>query len=498
MNIVLVMIDSLNRHYLSAYADSTVATPNLDRFAGSAWRFDNHFVGSLACIPARRELFAGRKEMMWRPWGPLEPYDHRLPQLLADSGYTTAIVTDHYHYWEEAANSYMQSFQSADLIRGHEVDFYKQRVPDGEPVPAWVENIEQWRSLGQARQYYANVMDFEDEEDFFPAKVFGRASRWLEENSSKSPFFLQVESFDVHEPFHVPEPYASMYADPSGMAKFNIWPPYQNLRHMNDFMSRTTPEELEFIRAQYAGKLTMVDAWFGKLLDRIDEQGLWEDTMVIVATDHGHDLGEHNAFAKQYPNYDTHSNIPLFVWHPENPVGGQNIGELTQTVDLFSTTLDAAGVPQPEDTHSRSFLPLLSDSDGASGREALLYGQFGQGVCATDGEWTIFKSPESDGPLHYYSSMIYRSLHWNTVSQPTSQGHFIPGVELPQWQVPVDVAPRSRTNFLFNRREDPSQSENLWDSEPRQRARMLDVLHDLLRQEGAPREQYSRLGLTEV
>ncbi|MEJ7763575.1 MAG: sulfatase-like hydrolase/transferase, partial [Thermomicrobiales bacterium] len=138
MNVVVVLIDSLNRHALSAYGPSPVATPNLDAFAGRAWRLDNHFVGSLPCMPARREIFAGFKEMMWRPWGPLEPFDHRLPKLLADHGHATGIVTDHYHYWEPLGNEYVQSFRSAEFIRGHESDFWKLPVPAGEPVPGWV------------------------------------------------------------------------------------------------------------------------------------------------------------------------------------------------------------------------------------------------------------------------------------------------------------------------------------------------------------------------
>ena len=107
MNVILVLIDSLNRHHLSAYETSPVSTPNLDRLFEKAWRFDNHFVGSLPCMPARREIFAGRKDFLWRPWGPLEPFDDRLPRLLEQRGYSTAIVTDHYHYWEEEANGYM-------------------------------------------------------------------------------------------------------------------------------------------------------------------------------------------------------------------------------------------------------------------------------------------------------------------------------------------------------------------------------------------------------
>ena len=498
MNIVLVLIDSLNRHYLSAYGPSSVATPNLDAFAAKAWRFDNHFIGSLACIPARRELFAGFKEMMWRPWGPLEPYDARLPRLLGQRGYTTALVTDHYHYWEEPGNGYMQSFQSVDLIRGHEFDFWQQPIPADEPVPQWVQNIDVWRP-GQGRWYYANVKGFEGEEDFFPAKVMTSAARWLGENAGKAPFFLQVESFDVHEPFHVPEPYASMYGNGADRDRFTVWPPYQDRQRQAEFTASTTPEELAFIRSQYAGKLTMVDRWFGELLAAFDRLGLWDDTMVVLTTEHGHDLCEGGAFAKAYTHFDTHANLPLFVWHPAYPGHGRAIAGLTATVAVFATVLEATGAPVPTPTHSRTFMPLLLQ-DRADTHEALIYGTFGQGVCCTDGEWTIFKSPERDGPLYSYSSLLYQSLASppgavRPIPQPIGQGSFIPGVDLPQWQTLRDVRPNTRENFLFHRREDPGQTRNVWEAEPQQRARMLGVLVDLLTEEGCPPEQYVRLGL---
>lgn len=493
MNVLLVLIDSLNRHHLPAYGESPVFTPNLDRFASKALRFDNHFVGSLPCMPARREIFSGHKEMMWRPWGPLEPYDARLPRLLEEKGYSTAIVTDHYHYWEEEANGYIQSFQGTKLVRGHEVDFWKQPISDDEPVPRWVENIEKWRPGDWGRRYYANIKDFGGEEDFFPAKVMKGAVGWLEENSQKVPFFLQVESFDVHEPFHVPEPYASMYGDGSARDKFTLWPPYQDTEQLRRFVSTASAEEIEYIRSQYYGKLTMVDRWFGKLLDKLDELSLWEHTMVVVTTDHGHDLGERGVFGKRYPHFDTHANIPMFVWHPEYPGDGRSIAALTSTVDLFATTLGAAGVPISAHTHSKSFMPLLKGED--NGCEALLYGTFGQGVCCTDGEWTLFKSPERGKPLYYYSSMIFKSLTANSVNSAESSGYFVPGVDLTQWQVPVEVEPLSQEDFLFHRAEDPGQKENLWKAEPQQRNRMLGVMRDLLAEEGTPDEQYARLGI---
>ena len=169
MNIILVLIDSVNRNALSPYGGREFATPNLQAFADRAWRFDNHFVGSLPCMPARREIFSGTMNFQWRPWGPLEPFDLRLPKLLEQGGYSTAIVTDHYHYWEESANGYIQSFQSAEFVRGHELDFWKPLLPEND-LPQWVRNVEKWRP-GYGRRYYSNVAEFNDETDYFTAKV---------------------------------------------------------------------------------------------------------------------------------------------------------------------------------------------------------------------------------------------------------------------------------------------------------------------------------------
>ena len=503
MNIVLVLVDSLNKDYLRIYDPSSKCrTPNLDGLADKSFVFDDHFMGSLPCMPARREIFSGRKDFLWRPWGPLEVYDPRLPRVVASGGHNTGMVTDHYHYWEEMANGYIQGFQSTTFIRGHETDFWKLR--DDSDVPAWVEKMSEFRAAEHMRQYYANVKGFKGEEDYFPAKVFTAAADWLDENADKGPFFLQVESFDVHEPFDVPEPYASMYSNGGDKSQFNIWPPYQIYKDLDAFMAQTTPEELAFLRSQYAGKVTMVDRWLGKLFDKLDELSLWDDTMVIFTTDHGHDLGERGAFGKQYPHYDSHANIPLVVWHPEYPGGGRHVGGLTQTVDLFASVLDAAGVEPPESNrHSRSALPVLRNPDDGI-RDAIIYGTFGQGICVTDGDWTLFKSPVEGQPLYIYSTMIAQPLLVDNPGDgrvgalpavPEEQGRFDPSVPYPQWKIPIEIDPRTRENFLFHRKEDPGQIRNLWDREPGQRERLLGLARSLLDEEGHPAEQLKRLGL---
>ena len=497
MNIVLILIDSLSRNFLSAYGATGYHTPNLDHFAQRATRFENHYVGSLPCMPARREIFTGRKEMMWRPWGPLEHYDARLPRILAEHGYATAIVTDHYHYWEEAANGYVQCFDSMDLVRGHELDNWKRSVTDAEEVPEWVKRVERWRP-GQARRYFANAREFHDESDFTPARTMNSAARWLRENYGKQKFFLQIESFDVHEPFYVPEPYSSMYGKGINRDRFTLWPPYQDPDDLARFMATTSEDELSFIRAQYAGKLSLLDRWLGEVLATLETSSAFNDTCVILTTDHGHDLGARGQFGKEYPHYDSHANIPLFVWLPETASAGGVVGDLTATVDLFATILDIAGIKENPSPHSRSFLPLLR-GEAAQLHESLIYGTFGQGVCVTDGEWTLFKSPErfDNSELYVYSTLWYKSLLAREIGAPVDSGRFIPGVDAPQWKFPVRMRMRPRTieNFLYNRIDDPTQAANLWAKATEARTKMLRRLKGMLEAEGCPPEQYKRLGL---
>ena len=400
-------------------------------------------------------------------------------------------MTDHYHYWEEAANGYLQSFESTHLVRGHELDNWHPLVKTDGSLPKWVENVEKWRP-GFGKRYYSNVKDFQGEEDYFPAKVFSGASDWLEANGENQPFYLHVESFDVHEPFDVPEPYASRYGDGTLRDDYTLWPPYQDPDVLAQFNATTSEEELGFIRSQYAAKVTMVDTWFGHFMASLENQDLMDNTMVILTTDHGHDLGERGVFGKQYPHWDSHAHIPLFIYHPQYDSGSTS--SLSATVDLHATILEAAGSPH-RPPHGYSLLPMLGDKTHGV-QEGLLYGTFGQGVCCTDGTWTLFKSPdESNTPLYAYSSMILDSLTVDTVKDPVDSGYFIDGVALQQWKIPVEVRPLATSNYLFNRATDPKQMNNHWEAEENERARMLALLKQLLKQEGCPEEQLERLGL---
>tara|TARA_Y100001934_G_C11921427_1_gene571400 strand:+ start:121 stop:546 length:426 start_codon:yes stop_codon:yes gene_type:complete len=125
----MVMFDSLNRHMLPPYGCDWIHAPNFERLAQRAITFNRSYVGSMPCMPARRELHTGRYNFLHRSWGPLEPFDDSAPAILKDQGIYSHLITDHFHYWEDGAGAtYHNRYSSAELVRGQEGDLWKARV----------------------------------------------------------------------------------------------------------------------------------------------------------------------------------------------------------------------------------------------------------------------------------------------------------------------------------------------------------------------------------
>ena len=122
MRTIFVLFDSLNRSAIGAYHGTSVRTPNFDRFAKRAMTFDRHYVGSLPCMPARRDMHTGRLNFTHRSWGPLEPFDNSFAQSLKSHGIYTHLVSDHLHYFEDGGSGFHTRFSSWDFIRGQEYD----------------------------------------------------------------------------------------------------------------------------------------------------------------------------------------------------------------------------------------------------------------------------------------------------------------------------------------------------------------------------------------
>lgn len=110
MRAVMVMFDSLNRHMLPSYGCRETIAPNFERVARQTVQFDTCYAGSLPCMPARRELHTGRYNFLHRSWGPLEPFDDSMPEILSRLGVHTHLTTDHYHYLQDGGATYHTLF----------------------------------------------------------------------------------------------------------------------------------------------------------------------------------------------------------------------------------------------------------------------------------------------------------------------------------------------------------------------------------------------------
>lgn len=535
-NVIFLSIDSLRRDFLGIYdqpydwvTEMDVETDNLDRFGEMAVTFDTHYVGSLPCMPARREWQTGTQEFLWRPWGPIESFDKTIPQLTRGNDTLTQLVTDHFHLFQHGSNGYFEDYHGFEFIRGHEDDAWKTSPysPDKTLLSQVLYDVnpsddgkleeavdEDWgdgpRSgpsnvagdpydLKEYRprwSYVRNVSDFDDEEDFFAPKVFKRATEWIGDNTDWDKWFLQIDEFDVHEPFHCPEPYTSMYTDEDPHdPDMPFWPYYGRI---DKGQSELTDRQLQFVRSQFAGKVTMVDRWFGRLLDKLDDEGLWDDTVVIVTSDHGHFLGEHGWMGKpSCPDYNTLTQTPLMIWHPDSPRLGERVSALTSAIDIHSTIVEALGSDPRENNHSQSLLPLLR-GETETHRDWALYGWWGSSINVTDGKYTYMLPCREDVPVECYSTSQMDAWGWMTPMTPKKDaegGQFLPYTDTPVWRYSAPPDLSMEEPMLFDVENDPRQDENLIGQAPTVEDRMRSLLHDVLQELEAPESQYERYEL---
>lgn len=508
MNVLFISIDSLSRHFLNCYDERSVEfdveTDNLDQFADRAAVFDTHYVGSLACMPARREWLTGVKDFLWRPWGPIEAYDVTVPRAARESDTLTQLITDHYHYFQHGANGYYEDFHGFEFVRGHEADAWRTapKIPDDEALLEQTTDPDRWPADGlqyiNRAQYARNVDRFDqtDETDFFAPKVFDFTAEWLRENTDWDKWFTYVDSFDVHEPFHCPEPYASMYTDEDPMdPELSFWPHYGRV---DEGLAALSERELAFVRSQFAGKVTMVDRWFGRVLDALDETDAWEETMVIVTADHGHYLGEHGWIGKpRAPLYDVIARTPLLVWHPDGARNGERVDALTTAVDLYATILGAIDAPVPDHVHSQSLLPVLHGERDVH-RDWALYGYWGSSVNITDGQYTYFRPCDDtvDAFCHSTSMMNPRGNFHPIDPKPDAEsGEFLSFTDCPVWRFTGPSYERHDAPMLFDTDANPEQHLDLGgDGQPAE-ARMRELLVTALDELAVPENQYRRLGL---
>lgn len=488
MKAIMVMFDTLNRRFLPPYGGPDwVHAPNFTRLAQKSVTFDTCYAGSMPCMPARRELHTGRYNFLHRGWGPLEPFDDSCPELLGDHGVYTHLVTDHPYYWADGGATYHGRFRTFELLRGQEGDPWKGHVAEPEiPDSIRTRRQEAWRQDWVNRGYLTT------EADQPQTKTFDAGLEFIDTNCREDGWFLQVETFDPHEPFFTQDHYKQLYPHDYAGPHFD-WPDYQTVRE--------SPEQVEHLRYEYAALLSMCDRNLGRVLDAMDTHDLWDDTMLIVCTDHGFLLGEHGWWGKNVqPWYDETIHTPLFVWDPRSRAAGEHRQSLVQTIDLAPTLLEYFGVERPADMMG---IPLRQTvADDAPVREAGLFGLFGGHVSVTDGRYVYMRAAvtPTNRPLYEHTLMpTHMQARFSAKELRDAEllpsGTFAFTKEAPVLRTPGLALPNPNTfgTLLFDLHTDPAQEHPLQDDALE--LRMTGLLVELLHAADAPPSQFTRLGL---
>jgi arylsulfatase A-like enzyme len=301
-NIILIVIDTMRADHLSTYGYPRLTTPNLTKFADDSIRFDRAYATASWTVPSHASLFTGLYSIGHGATQEGERLDDDLQtaaELLAAAGYRTAAFSN--NPWVSALSNMTQGFE-------HVAAMWKDK-------PALSESG-------------------------FPHPTNQAVFRWLTEVDE--PFFLFVNYMESHWPYEAPRRYQDRFVArnlPETLRKRSGFPALRWYLASSRFS-----DELVALRtALYDAELSYVDAVVGELLAWLKTEGLADDSMIVVTSDHGENFGDKGHQGHAFSLYDTTVRVPLFIHFPGGNGRGSVRKDPVQLVDVFATLLAAAG-----------------------------------------------------------------------------------------------------------------------------------------------------------
>lgn len=375
MNILLVTLDQFRGDCLSCAGHPIVKTPNLDRMAADGVRLSRHYSQAAPCGPGRASLYTGMYQMTHRVVANGTPLDARFDTLAAAArraGYDPRLFgyTDQSVDPREAmgpADPRLQSY--CGVAPGFAVGTF---LNPGQP--------DAWMSALRAKGYTlpddpmaAIATEPERSEDLsLTAFLTDRFLDWL--GRQEAPWFAHLSQFRPHEPFAAAGRFAALY-NPDDMPE-PIAPAPDRHRLHEGFLRHPLlaapkePAAMRRVMAQYFGMVSEADHHLGRVFDALKAQGQWDDTLIIVTSDHGEQLGDHGLIQK-LGFFDASYHILGLVRDPRpGRARGGVVERFTENVDVFPTLCDAMGVETPAQCDGLPLTPFLKDEAPPWWREA--------------------------------------------------------------------------------------------------------------------------------
>ena len=364
-NVLFIAVDDL-RPELSCYGATRMQTPHIDRLASQGVLFTRAYCMVPTCGASRASLMTG-----------LRPARHRFVNYLTwaekDAASTTTMNT-HFKTNGYRTISLGKVFHHpTDNAHGWSVPAWR---PSGGPTYKQPEN----QQLAERRQKekgsrgrgpaYESAPHPDDE--YRDGQIALKAIETLGDLSRQDQlFFLAVGFLKPHLPFVCPQKYWEQYpvdtirlpatyhrpedAPDEAIHSFGELRSYSGIPATGPVSNETA---LNLIRG-YSACVSFVDAQIGRVLDELDRLDLSENTIVVLWGDHGWNLGEHTLWCK-HCCFETSMRIPIIIRAP-GITGGQRTTSLTETIDLYPTLCELAGLAGPDHLQGQSLVPILHD-----------------------------------------------------------------------------------------------------------------------------------------
>ena len=407
-NVLFIAIDDL-RPELGCYGVSRIHSPNIDKLAAEGTLFERAYCNIPVCGASRASLMtsirpARGRFTSYRTWAERDaPNAKPLHTHFKEQGYYTVSLgkilhnpEDHVEGWSEAP---WRPDRRDHYLRPENAKVHEKRRVESSPAlargPAWES---------------ADVSDVA----YDGGQLARRAMEDLRRlKKREEPFFLAVGFFKPHLPFVAPKRYWDLYdrEEISLPANSEIPKdaPKQAIHNSGELRNYTNipdkgPISDEIARTLihgYSACVSYTDAQIGKVLDELDRLGLRENTIIVLWSDHGWNLGEHTLWCK-HCCFETSMRVPLIVQVPGMP-GGRRCARLVELIDIYPSLCELAGLPLPDHLQGRSFVSLLENPDGDWKDFAV--GRFGNGDTVRGDRYRFTEYTRGNGDL--LSTMLY-------------------------------------------------------------------------------------------
>lgn len=376
MNVLFITLDQFRGDSFGAAGHPMVATPTLDRIAGEGVRLERHYSQAAPCAPGRAAIYTGMYQMNNRVVAngtPLASAFDNVALVARRAGYDPTL----FGYTDQGIDPFRANgpddprLNDYDgILPGFSVGLYMPESQAG-----WVQYL---RAKGyEVESGWEPLLRGESErpaEDSLSGFLATRFLDWLDHQDSG--WFAHLSFLRPHPPYAAAGEYSTMY-EPADV-EMPIAPVGEDQRHplheaalaWNGVAAPSDGDAMRFLKAQYYGMISEVDAQLGRVVRALEERGEWNDTLVVVTSDHGDQLGDHGLIQKL--GFFPQSYHVLGLWRDPRLKGGIAIKNFTENVDLLPTLAEALNVEIPIQCDGRSLVPLL-EGHNVAWRDAAHY-----------------------------------------------------------------------------------------------------------------------------